>query len=336
MSGSRIELAFGDQAPEGRLLLLGAGRDTDLSPFDQAQTQIVQGFFPDFKALEARGFSVVTQPEGEFAQAVVFIPRARALARAYLAEASSRLPAGATLWVDGLKTDGIDSVLREIRALIAVEEVHSRAHGKIFRVTLPEGRWHPEDWAAKDIAATPEMVTRPGVFSAEHADPASVMLAAHLPERLPTRIVDLGAGWGWLSAQILQHPGVGTLHLVEADATALDCARRNVTDPRAVFHWADALSFKLAEPVNGVIMNPPFHEGRSADPALGVGFIQAAARILTGAGRLWMVANRHLPYEAALRAVFAEVSELGGDNRFKILTASGAGRGTDQAKARRR
>ncbi|RDD95385.1 MFS transporter, partial [Paracoccus pantotrophus] len=50
--------------------------------------------------------------------------------------------------------------------------------------------------------------------------------------------------------------------------------------------------------------------------------------LLTGAGRLWMVANRHLPYEQALRECFAEVAELGGDARFKILTASGARRGT--------
>ena len=92
-----------------------------------------------------------------------------------------------------------------------------------------------------------------------------------------------------------------------------------------MFHWADARSFRLPEPVNGVIMNPPFHEGRAADPGLGAAFIKAAAGLLTTAGRLWMVANRHLPYEAELTQHFSEVSEIGGDNRFKVLTATGAG-----------
>ena len=73
-------------------------------------------------------------------------------------------------------------------------------------------------------------------------------------------------------------------------------------------------------------MNPPFHEGRAADPHLGARFIRAAAGLLTGAGRLWMVANRHLPYEAALSELFADVQEIGGDNRFKVITATGAGR----------
>ena len=39
-----------------------------------------------------------------------------------------------------------------------------------------------------------------------------------------------------------------------------------------------------------------------------------------------MVANRHLPYEAALSELFADVQEIGGDNRFKVITATGAGR----------
>ncbi|MDN3711768.1 hypothetical protein QWZ10_07835 [Paracoccus cavernae] len=90
------------------MLLLGAGRDFDLTPFDPGQTQIVQGFFPDVQALEGWGYDIVTEPRGAFAQALVVIPRSRALARARLAQASALLPEGAALWIDGLKTDGID------------------------------------------------------------------------------------------------------------------------------------------------------------------------------------------------------------------------------------
>lgn len=321
------------------MLLIGADAQTDLSHFDPARTQIVQRRFPDVSALQARGFAPVTAAEGSFDAAVVFLPRARAEAHARIAEAVAHLAPGASLWIDGQKTDGIDAALKEMRTLAPVDEPQSRAHGKIFHLTLPDAGWVPADWADRDIQAAPGFVTRAGVFSADGPDPASVALAAHLPEKLPTRMVDLGAGWGWLSAEVLKRPGVATLHLIEADAVALDCARRNITDPRAQFHWADALNFRLAEPVNGVVMNPPFHEGRAADPSLGAGFIRAAAGLLTGAGRLWMVANRHLPYEAVLRESFADVQEIGGDTRFKILTATGARRpGTAKSvpKGRRR
>lgn len=319
-------MVFGGMPPEGRTLLIGADASTDLDMLDAARIVIVQDSFADFQALKARGFDVVTAAAAadEFDAAVVFLSRARAATRARIAEAVQHLRPGATLWIDGQKTDGIDAVIKEMRALVPVEGVQSRAHGKIFSLTLPQPGWLPADWASRDHEAAPGMVTRPGVFSADGPDPASQALAAHLPDKLPTRMVDLGAGWGWLSAEILKRPGLEVLHLVEADAVALDCARRNVIDPRARFHWADALDFRLPEPVNGVVMNPPFHQGRAAEPKLGAGFIRTAAALLTGAGRLWMVANRHLPYEQVLRECFADVSELGGDSRFKILTATGA------------
>lgn len=324
MAGSRLELVF-DGVPSGqRMLLIGADAATDLAAFDAADLQIVQGGFADHQALTARGYRVVTSAQGDCDGAIVFLHRARAATRARIAEAAAHLLAGASLWIDGQKTDGVDAVMKELRGLAEIDQVHSRAHGKIFRLTVPQPGWLPADWAARDHLAAPDMVTRPGVFSADAPDPASRALAAHLPEKLPTRVVDLGSGWGWLAAELLKRPGIEQLYLVESDHVALECARRNIADPRARFHWADALDFRLPEPVNGVVMNPPFHEGRAADPRLGAGFIRTAAALLTGAGRLWMVANRHLPYEQVLRECFADMTEIGGDSRFKILTATGA------------
>lgn len=324
MRDARLALAF-PEPPTGRLLVIGADGAEDLSVFAPEITLIVEGMAHHHAALNARGFRTLTSPEGEapFDHVLVTLPRSRDAARARIALGAAMLAPGGALWIDGQKTDGIESILKEIRGFSGLSDLHSKAHGKIARLTDPGAV--PAGWAGGSFAPAPGFTTRAGVFSAEAVDPGSAALAAALPAKLPTRIVDLGAGWGWLSAQILTHPGVEVLHLVEADHTALECARANVTDPRARFHWADARSFKLPDPVNGVIMNPPFHDGRSADPALGAAFIRTAASLLTGAGRLWMVANRHLPYEAELARHFADVSELGGDNRFKILTATGAG-----------
>ncbi|NHF71946.1 class I SAM-dependent methyltransferase [Paracoccus xiamenensis] len=319
---SRLELAFPEGAA-GQTLVLGADGAEDLSPFDRASTLIVEGMAQHFAALKARGFNVATEADGHFDTVLVTLPRSRDAARARIAQGAAHLKPGGALWIDGQKTDGIESILKEIKKLGGISDTQSKAHGKIARVDDPAAI--PADWASRPLTPLPGFTTRAGVFSAEGIDAGSAMLAAALPDKLPTRIVDLGAGWGWLSAQILAHPGVTQLHLVEADHTALECARLNITDPRAAFHWADARNFSLREPVNGVIMNPPFHEGRAADPGLGAAFIKAAAGLLTSAGRLWMVANRHLPYETQLGQHFADVAEIGGDNRFKILTATGAG-----------
>lgn len=326
MSDSRIDLAFPAQ-PAERLLLIGARASDPLAAFDPARTEIIQGHFPDHRALAARGFRVSPDAStGPADVAMVFLPRSKAEARARIAAAVKALPDGAALWIDGQKTDGVDAILREIKALTSIGQVHSKAHGKIF--SLRAGSWLPDAWAAQPHQVAPGFQTLPGVFSADGVDPGSALLAGHLPDRLPTRLVDLGAGWGWLAAQALARPGPEVVHLVEADHAALESARANIADPRAQFHWADARDFTLSEPVNGVLMNPPFHDGRAADPGLGRAFIATAARLLTGAGRMWMVANRHLPYEAELNRHFGQWREIASDSRYKIIEATGARRNT--------
>ncbi|WP_410217884.1 methyltransferase [Paracoccus sp. (in: a-proteobacteria)] len=337
MTQSRLDLAFPDGHPGGEVLFVGASAVDDLLPLDPTHLQVIQGHYPDHQALNVRGFRVapeldVSAKGSRFDTAIVRLPRAKADARARIAQAVTHLAPGGVLWIDGQKTDGVDAILKELRAMAPVGEVISKAHGKIFRVTPPaDADWLPQDWMPRAREVEPGFVTRPGVFSADGVDPGSRMLADLLPPKLPTRMVDLGAGWGWLSTQVLARPGVTELHLVEADHAALESARQNVTDPRAQFHWADARDFKLREPVNGVVMNPPFHEGRQAEPRLGAAFIATAARLLTGAGRLWMVANRHLPYESVLTQYFGQVHEIGGDTRYKVIEATAAGKGNAAA-----
>ena len=116
------------------------------------------------------------------------------------------------------------------------------------------------------------------------------------------------------------------MHLVENDRLALDAARLNVTDTRANFHWADALGWQTPELAHHVVTNPPFHVGRAADPSLGQAFIRAAAAILKPKGHLWLVANRHLPYESTLKDAFRTV-ELHAENpSFKIFHATSPNR----------
>jgi hypothetical protein len=121
---------------------------------------------------------------------------------------------------------------------------------------------------------------------------------------------------------ILTRADVKSLDLVEADRAALDCAERNITDPRARFHWADATRFKPAQPWDAVVMNPPFHISRAADPELGAAFLRAAHRGLLPGGTLWLVANRHLPYDRILTPLFRTVEEIGGDAVFRLFRAA--------------
>lgn len=301
--------------PSGRVALLRPPGDLALDD-TLARAVAVTGFRPDHDALAAAGFAVARDLDGAFDGAVVFAARAKALTLDLIARAVAAVPEGASVIVDGAKADGIDSVVRLCREAFDVGEVFAKAHGKCFAFPAAPA---PDGWLAapRDIEG---FATQPGVFSADGIDPGSALLARHLGG-LAGRICDLGAGWGHLGRSVLASAAVTALACVEAEADALDCARANLPDPRVTFHWADAAIWN-GGPFDAVVTNPPFHAGRRADPEVGRVFVRAAARLLGPRGRLLMVANRQLPYEASLEEVFAERLVIAEEGGYKVIAAS--------------
>ena len=298
---------------EGKIAVYRPQRGDDLSALPQGRVVVLTGFKPDRDHFAAT-YDVAPAPP--YAAAIVCLPRSREAGRDLIARASAEVAPGGWVAVDGQKTDGIDTALKDLRARVDLSESLSKAHGKL--ASFPVG---PDlsDWRAQ-----PQLVegfrTLPGVFSADGPDRGSILLAGALPA-LKGKVADLGAGWGYLAAAILACPGVKRLDLVEAEADALACAKANITDDRARFHWADATTWRPETLLDAVVTNPPFHAGRSADPSLGLAFIRAARRMLAPDGSLWLVQNRHLPYDAALAEAFLIHQEVAGDGAFRVIHA---------------
>lgn len=315
MSKSRLATALNDGLivlPEGPIRVMRPAADYDLSMFARENLWIDTGFKPDAVSWSGAGYSLdpVDAPV-----TIVVVPRAKALARAMVAEAAK----SSLVLIDGQKTDGIDSLFKECRKALGDLPSVTKSHGRLFWFG---GENQFADWALGDpIKGENGYYTSAGVFSDGQVDRGSKLLASALPDKLPKRMADFGAGWGYLSDTVLKREGVESIDLIEAEKVALDCARLNVPDDRAAFHWADATTWKAPDSYGGIVMNPPFHIGREGSPALGRAFIANAARNLTTSGHLWMVANRHLPYEAALNDHFKEVKEIGGDGAFKLFHA---------------
>jgi 16S rRNA (guanine1207-N2)-methyltransferase len=322
LSGGGLEL------PDvGRIVIFRPPVDADLAGIDPERVDIIHDFKPFCDHWTERGYQVLQQPQADYVGAIVCLPRAKAEARNLIAQACQAT--SGLVVVDGQKTDGADSLLKAMRARVSVQGTVSKAHGKLFWISEPAADFFA-DWAQAPSQTEGGFWTAPGVFSADDVDLASALLVDVLPTKMKGDVADLGAGWGYLSAHVLTRPEVNAVHLIEAGHLALECARRNVTDARANFHWQDATTWTPERRLDGIVMNPPFHQGRAAEPQIGQAFVAAAARLLTPNGDLWMVANRHLPYESELKTRFAQVSEIGGDARFKLFHA------TRPLRARRR
>jgi 16S rRNA (guanine1207-N2)-methyltransferase len=257
---------------------------------------------------------------GSLDEAAVLAPPGAVERRYTLALVLKALKPGAELVAMAPKDKGGARLKKEMEAFgCAVEEGAKRHH----RICHTE---RPADLAGLDEAiaeGAPRIVdglwSQPGVFSWDRIDPGTEALIESLPP-LAGQGADLGCGIGVLAHAVLASPAVTRLHLIDIDRRAVDCARRNVGDPRVEFAWADATSSPL-DGLDFVVMNPPFHAAGWETKALGQRFIEAAHRALRKGGTLWMVANLHLPYEGVLEPLFARDERRDGGGPYKVFEA---------------
>jgi 16S rRNA (guanine1207-N2)-methyltransferase len=228
---------------------------------------------------------------------------------------------GGLILIDGAKEEGIEAVLKALKPHVEVDGVFSKAHGKLIWFRRPDGAGgrrrldRPADGDGGRLRHRARRVLGRCAGSRVR-DPRGAGAAAEGARCRPW------GGWGYLAGEILaEQAEITHLDLIEADHDMLEAARVNIDDPRAAFHWADATRFDPEEPYDAIIANPPFHTGRRADPGLGRAFISAAARMLKPSGKFIMVANRHLPYEAALKDAFGTGRLIGELEGYKLYEA---------------
>lgn len=303
-----------------------------------------QSYKPAAEALEAAGFTVVPrlEEEGAFATVLVLLTKHKEESRALIARALRLVQPGGVVVCSGEKDSGAASLEkqmgRECPDLLIGQSVKNRC--RVFWLrrgeALPPVLAEWEAAAALQPAARDEnggggrYLSRPGLFGWEKIDRGSRLLASVLSTTpLKGVVADLGAGWGYLSVQVLRHcPAVETLHLYEAEALALEAAQANLAalcPERASlcqFHWADvAAGLGKGRFLDGAVCNPPFHAGKHSDSSLGQAFLRRASDVLRPNGVLLLVANRHLPYESLLAQRFRHTTCLLEAEGFKVLKA---------------
>jgi len=292
-----------------------------------------------YLADQAAGLEVVPAaqdiPDGRFDQAIVHLQKSRAATFDDLAEAWRILGPGGELLLAGPNTLGVVSAVKRLAEDLGTAGVvvANRAKARVVRFRRDEARGAPEREATEPIEValgteTLALETRPGVFSAKRLDAGSALLLEVLADVLrakaPKRIVDLGCGTGVLGLASARLAPSAEILLVDADARAVACAEANLARTGAAARgralWWDAHEKPPESGFDLALVNPPFHHrGPEVDLAPALALFESLAGWLSRHGRALVVANRTLPYEAALGRLGA-VSQLADAKGYKVLS----------------
>jgi 16S rRNA (guanine1207-N2)-methyltransferase len=280
-----------------------------------------QSFRPDFLKLD---HAVPRLQSGTFPLGLVLMTKHKEENFANVARAWELVGKGGILVCAGANEDGAPSFEKHVGKAFGLAGSLSKFHGRVFWIDK-SARRPPDYWRGLtrlQPIGDGSCVSQPGIFSWDRIDDGSKLLTRHLPHDLAGHVADFGCGWGYLARQALAHsPGIARLDLIDAEHLAIDAARANVADKRVSVHWLDLAIEPAPAPYDAILCNPPFHTGRTSTPALGQKLIEAASRALRRGGRLFMVANRGLPYEPLLKSHFTSFDTLADNNKYRVMVA---------------
>lgn len=318
-----LALDRGIAEPSGKWCMYNAVQLQDLDNEWKEVLNCEQSLRSEFIKLERDGYSVIPKlDDGEKSSgAIILLGRNRKVNEANIIRAWNACEEGGQIIVAGDKTAGIGSIRKWASQQTEISDSFSKHHAVVFWF-VKSG----DDWVEPSLTREVEGYhLAEGMFSSDGPDKGSILLAEHFDKRLGGPVADIGAGWGYLSNELLKRTAkVTELALYEADYHALEAAKKNLNSPEdlpVTYHWCDVTAEFKKKPYQWVIMNPPFHTSRYAAPELGKKFIQIAGSTLPSGGKLLMVANRNLPYEDTLNKVFRHFKVLQERDGFKVIEA---------------
>lgn len=318
-----LALDRGIAEPKGQWRMYNAVHLQDLDSEWKEALNCEQSLRPEFIKLERDGYTVAPKFEDveKSSGAIILLGRNRKVNEANIIRAWNACEDNAQIIIAGDKTAGVGSMRKWLSGKTEIIDSFSKHHAVVFWITKTGADWD-EPNLNKQVDG---YHLSEGMFSSDGPDKGSILLAEHFDKRLGGPVADIGAGWGYLSNELLKrNEKVTELALYEADYHSLEAAKKNVQPYDGLtpsFHWCDLTTEFKKKPYQWVIMNPPFHTTRSADPELGKRFIQVAGSTLPSGGKLLMVANRNLPYEDTLSKVFRHFKVLKERDGFKVIEA---------------
>ena len=103
-----------------------------------------------------------------------------------------------------------------------------------------------------------------------------------------------------------------------ADGNENDHSYETLLSQVCEFQQDDCLTKQDEESADLILCNPPFHQQQAITTHIGEQMIHQSSKVLKNGGELYLVANRHLPYQSMLKKAFGGFRVLTTNNKFTI------------------
>jgi 16S rRNA (guanine1207-N2)-methyltransferase len=322
-----------------------------------AATEVISNRFDIAQEADAVGlstqfndFDFSTYPPGHFARICYRISKEKAVVEHIIDQSLDLLRPGGELILCGAKNEGLKRYAG-VAAKYFGNPADTRKHGAIYVARISKNTSETPSTRNKGDSDYRQMIpvemdssikgdtsfhntlyTKPGSFGAAKIDQGSAMLASYLEtffqsfQTPPQSLLDLGCGYGYLTAYAAQLGSSGSItRIVATDncaAAIITCqanmARMNISAEVI----GDDCAQGIRETFDAVVCNPPFHQGFKTDSTLSEKFVRAAAEHLSSEGKALFVANQFVPLEKAAARIFRNITVVQKDQGFKLISLS--------------
>ena len=262
---------------------------------------------------------------------VSHLPRGRAVIESLIRDAARALKPGGRFYLVAHKRTGVRGAIDYARQLFGRAGVVRQRRGYHValatreKVLTPELLKRSDDLRSLVITvdgAPTTLVSRPGVFAADHLDDGTTALINAMEIHSGESVLDLGCGTGLLGLAAARRGAQVTA--VDADLRAVVSARLTLAENHVNGEVliSDCAQAVLDRRFDVVLCNPPFHQGAGVAYDVARQMVRDAAQVLRPGGRFYLVSNAFIRYEREMPGQFTEVVELFNDRRYRVLRAT--------------
>lgn len=259
---------------------------------------------------------------------LIFMPKAKAHLSMLMAMAAHLVGNTGRVHVIGENKGGIKSAGKAMQQFGAVHKLDSARHCSWVTCDIENapGQFSLHDWTAVDTYSLKEhewqVCSLPGVFSHRELDEGTALLLTKLPATLSGTLLDFACGSGVIASYLHSVGARIQTELLDVSALALWSSAHTLSlnNSQGTIIAADTLQ-GVNHRFQTIVTNPPFHTGVKIDYRISRDFIAGVKQRLTSNGKLYLVANRFLPYAELLTEQFKQPATLAQNTRFSVYFA---------------